>query len=505
MIAKKDNIVVSTTSIGRVELRHMTVGDSVAISHLLATRDVDNREFVLRTLHRQLVMPKKTITEFRTIDEPDISKIVKTLIRSEPYTFKYFKDTGDLYADIRMALNERQEQHVKKHLSFSTGFQAAMARFATIDIGVASVGKQVLAGHKTQINAVLGSSSALQTAAKAGLLATRSATAIPLPGLVIAMKQLEAFNKQFSSVAQQALGGRSNIVQTALASLPNLAKTIAATKAEMAMPFLAIADQYTSLATSVVEQLKPRIDFFQNWIGRNPRVYDKIRKSWAEIEEEKIREKAAIAVLRKYKWFISPSMPIRAISAILKIAKKRGRKDREINRLFVDHFSSDDWANLKVMVDGWGKNRLFKPRMPILNNCVKVMQAADARRANGAIVVLPTLISQIDGLLTAFLDKHNIPYKTMYDDFVRGGKTKKVGRKSQFKAKAPNALTDDLDELAKDIFLNILFQGSQRGKPLTTPFNFNRHKIMHGEIVRFGRKDYVIRAFMVLDFLAHLK
>ena len=157
------------------------------------------------------------------------------------------------------------------------------------------------------------------------------------------------------------------------------------------------------------------------------------------------------------------------------------------------------------MVLAWDKNKLFAPRMPILKNCVKVMQSADKDRSNGAIVVLPTLISQIDGLLTDFLDKHNIPYKTMYDDFVQGGKTKKVGRKSQFKANVPNALTDELNDLAQDMFLNILFQSSQRGKPLATPFNFNRHKIMHGEIVKFGRKDYVVRAFMVLDFLAFLK
>jgi len=58
-----------------------------------------------------------------------------------------------------------------------------------------------------------------------------------------------------------------------------------------------------------------------------------------------------------------------------------------------------------------------------------------------------------------------------------------------------------LDELANEVFLNILFQGSQRGEPLKTPFTFNRHKIMHGEYVKYGRIDNTIRAFLILDFL----
>ena len=67
----------------------------------------------------------------------------------------------------------------------------------------------------------------------------------------------------------------------------------------------------------------------------------------------------------------------------------------------------------------------------------------------------------------------------------------------------PKVLTTQLDDLANDIFLNILFQRSQKGKPLATPFSFNRHKIIHGESIKYGRKDYLIRAFMVLDLLAH--
>ena len=59
-------------------------------------------------------------------------------------------------------------------------------------------------------------------------------------------------------------------------------------------------------------------------------------------------------------------------------------------------------------------------------------------------------------------------------------------------------------DLANEIFLNILFQIAYPGKPLKTPFTFNRHKIIHGEYLKYGRIDNTIRAFLILDFLATL-
>jgi len=73
--------------------------------------------------------------------------------------------------------------------------------------------------------------------------------------------------------------------------------------------------------------------------------------------------------------------------------------------------------------------------------------------------------------------------------------------KGWFKGLTPN---QKLLDLANDIFLNILFQRAQPGQPLETPFTFSRHKIMHGEYLRYGRIDNTIRAFLILDFLATL-
>ena len=51
-----------------------------------------------------------------------------------------------------------------------------------------------------------------------------------------------------------------------------------------------------------------------------------------------------------------------------------------------------------------------------------------------------------------------------------------------------------------DVFLEVLFQHTMPGEDYKASIKFSRHKILHGENFRYGRKDYVMRCFMILDF-----
>lgn len=68
-----------------------------------------------------------------------------------------------------------------------------------------------------------------------------------------------------------------------------------------------------------------------------------------------------------------------------------------------------------------------------------------------------------------------------------------------------NIMTESMLELTNYIFFEVLFQSAYHDQPLGNPYTFSRHKIMHGEFLTYGRKDNVIRAFLILDFLAALK
>ena len=182
-------------------------------------------------------------------------------------------------------------------------------------------------------------------------------------------------------------------------------------------------------------------------------------------------------------------MPLTFIFEVVEIGRRKGNQRKTINRLFIDYFSSNNFENLEKLVDGWETNEIFKSRMKIFRDCISVMRNAKGKY-NPSTIVLPTLIAQIDGIRIEFMNRNGLSFWT-----------KDRVWKGWFKGQTPN---QKLLDLANDIFLNILFQKSQPGRPLETPFTFNRHKIMHGEYLRYGRIDHTIRAFMISDFLATL-
>jgi len=231
--------------------------------------------------------------------------------------------------------------------------------------------------------------------------------------------------------------------------------------------------------------------------------YQRVVERWAEFERRyQIAEEQAAPILAKYKWFITPSLPMPLVFEVVKEGQKPGRRDKAINRLFVDYFAADNWQALSDMVASWGDMPLLKKRMRVLRDCVKALQAADNGEFNAANVVLPTLMAQIDGVLTDYLDSEGVEWDTLFEDAGKGPRAK-MGRKSQFRKHRNTLLRDPLDDVACHVFLDILLQRGRPGRPLGTPFGFSRHKVMHGENVTYGKKAYVVRAFLVLDYLAY--
>lgn len=244
-------------------------------------------------------------------------------------------------------------------------------------------------------------------------------------------------------------------------------------------------------------------DIYQKWIVQHKHIFENIGKYWTGVwDKYSIAENQATPVLKKYKWFVAPSMSTDIIFYVMQLNKKQGRQDKAINKLFINYFSNNNWQNLEEMVESWNNCPIMRKRLKILKDCVQTLKKVPSQSINISHIILPVLIAQIDGILTDYLNSNNIPWQCNYDDFIQQGQVRRVGRKSQFRINSPRVLTTQLDDIAKIVFLDILFQSSRQ--PVNTPFNFNRHKIMHGESVKFGRKDYLIRAFMVLDFLAHL-
>ena len=257
--------------------------------------------------------------------------------------------------------------------------------------------------------------------------------------------------------------------------------------------------------------LGSQIDFWQKWAEQNQGIFENFGRFWSQFYSRySIAESEATQVLRKYNWFISPSLPLQFVYEVVAIGRLPGRQDKAVNALFVNYFKENNWRNLELMVRSWRQNKVLRRRYRILSDCVAVVKLADAKRTNASNTILPTLITQIDGAMSDFLELNGITWQREYEDEInpKTGELKKAGRKSLIKNSRPKVLSTLLDELATDIFLNILFHTSYRQKPdgekpKDLPLNFNRHKIIHGENVRYGRRDYLVRAFLVLDLIAH--
>jgi len=431
-------------SLGVVELRYISLNDSREFARLLQ-EELFDKDFVAQILYHQLVKPEIDFTDFQKLSDKELEELARAFVKNEGYTFQYFQETGDFFKDFKRAIAIGRVKHAEE-----------LAK---------------------TLQAIIKS----------------------------AQEALSAFNKNYAPVIQQTIAGTS-YVRESLQQLASIANQIGDTQRRIIESMKPVIEQYQSVAKIIAESLRPQIDIWQRWAEQNKVIFDSFSGYWAEFQRRyDVAEQKAVKVLQKYKWFITPSFPIPFIFEVMKLDKEKGRHDKAVNSLFIEYFEANSWQNLEIMANGWKKNPLFKKRYKILMDCVTSIKVASKRGINEANVVLPTLITQIDGVLTDYLNSKGLQWDSDYDDRVNTGTGKiiKVGRKTQFKNAKPRVLTTPLDDLANDIFLNILFQRSQKGKPLATPFNFNRHKIIHGESVKYGRKDYLIRAFMVLDLLAH--
>ncbi len=264
-----------------------------------------------------------------------------------------------------------------------------------------------------------------------------------------------------------------------------------------------LLDSFKSLAKTIADA----VNQWQRWVDSNKQIFSRLASLWAAAQEKyNIAEARATDILTRYKWFMTPSFPISFIFEVEKLSCQPGRQDKAVNQLFIGYFIENNCENLEAMVNSWKHVPHLQKRMSVLANCVQIIKLCNKSKINCVSSVLPALIAQVDGTISDYLTSKNIRWDIDYgiDKLYGTGKVRARGRKTQFKKNRSKPLTVPLDELADSVILDVLFQAAQKGKALKTPFNFNRHKIMHGETVTYGRKDYLIRAFLALDFLACL-
>lgn len=253
-----------------------------------------------------------------------------------------------------------------------------------------------------------------------------------------------------------------------------------------------------------VEQAQRFAESMLPSILEHKRLTEQFQKSWFVSDRKyKADLKTIKPYLMKYKWLISPSMPAANVDLLADAVRERKVSAKEFNALFLDYFTKDNWTNTEEMVTDWKPGSISSARLRILRHCIQVLQADPKGKYNPCYAVLPALIAQIDGVVTDYLESKGVVFKSSFrkSKATPKGAPKRKDALRQALAKGPY---DDGAEPGRYLLLDILFQTAYMGVPLSIAFNFNRHKIMHGENLNYGRKDYVARCILILDFLAHL-
>lgn len=204
--------------------------------------------------------------------------------------------------------------------------------------------------------------------------------------------------------------------------------------------------------------------------------FEEIRK------ETKTTSKNAIKILEKYNWPITENLPYAIYNNVI-VAVNNGETEQSyIDDIFINFLSSQDYLYLRnKIVSKWKQNKLFTARMEIFNHCITVLSYSN-EELNPSNVVIPTLISQTDGILSDFL-----------------GKQLRKGWKEEFKRKINNY---EYSSILNQVLVDVLFETSFYKSKIKSPLNINRHKIMHGEDINYGTVANSLRLFLILDHLS---
>ena len=222
------------------------------------------------------------------------------------------------------------------------------------------------------------------------------------------------------------------------------------------------------------------------------KVTDGFRKQFgAWYDTEAVPGSRALA---RHGWFLSPSMPLNFAVKATRLAFAKDVTGCQLTKLFMNYVASDGWSNAASQAQVWGNPGLLRDSVHILRACVEALRSTTPQ--TGPLVVLPTLIAQIDGALSELALAMGLARNGQHwVDDTRKHQRREVWLAERLKGPLSH-------EPAMDLVLHVLFKKATPGEPDVSPLVFNRHKILHGECTDYGTVENVKRALLVLDFLS---
>ena len=241
---------------------------------------------------------------------------------------------------------------------------------------------------------------------------------------------------------------------------------------------------------------------YSKWAKEHSHIIEDSTKVFKSIFDENDKEFIRIAeFFASHKWATPLDAPLSVLQDIRQKTLESRQPRSTLSKLMIEYFESPEGEKV------WCSSGLTRPhafiqkeRIKIIRDCEEAIRMK-SRRINFANLVIPTLIAQIDGIKFEYmLHKGFRPEGFKFID-----ESNNIVKWEEEIQSGLDPDDDPIDGLVVDIFFNTLFQSVMPSDTLPTWHHWNRHKIMHGQSFRYGRKDNAYRSFLLINYFFHLQ
>ncbi|MFZ1128184.1 hypothetical protein [Methanoregula sp.] len=192
-------------------------------------------------------------------------------------------------------------------------------------------------------------------------------------------------------------------------------------------------------------------------------------------------------------------------------------QEKQISNHFIMCYSKNNFSEIEEILSKWEKNPIFNKRMPIFRNCLFVLRNS-TKSFNPSNLVVPILIIQIDGIMAELIEREGWKYEKRANEWKHPNYPKgnyKLRNSEQvigllIKNKRTRSGTTYSGNLIQfhsryEMIIEGLFQRAQHGVKMQNLSMISRHKILHGEEIRYGTLENTIKLFLFLNYFSKFK
>lgn len=420
--------------------------------------------YVRKYLYILIEEPQISEQEFLLIDDVEVSSIIRLILDNEPKLNEIINESdGDLISSFKDGICLYHKMELEKARDTLNAFSSSIKNnIYPINDVLSPIFESINANINYEVAALYKSCDSLSyLPLTENQLDTITGSFGALSCLPQIQKQLDIITGSFGALPCLRL------IENQLDSLGSLVESIAS-----------ITDGWQTQLSSIVENFA-RISGI-NFASFNDRLN---------------------TILSRHMLYLTPRLldDTEFIDSFLEILDKDKYKENEIYRLFWGYFSKNNYANLSIMIRSWSDNVYFTKRMKIFNTSLRFLRlSSELRGVNSSLLIIPTLLPQIENVKEEFCREYIYEIKS-------GGKTKWKNSCGGEFDKKESAEYDHLSQLLEDDcgvkLFESLFESSIYEKEPLSSVTFNRNKILHGQQLNYGRKENLIRCFLLLDIL----